>query len=125
MEYAYVDHSAAGAKAAEGEQGDTAIVTYRSTNYFTRSYAKEYDRFAIFSPSSLHSTVRHRGNVIVQGTPDLTPAEESVMLYVVDWVMPLAAAAVVLFVIDIIVRKIKWADIKSLFSKKSKGGKSA
>ena len=51
---------------------------------------------------------------------------DEVSTYTVDYTIPLLAIAVALYVIDIIIRKLTWADIKSFFKKSSvptvKGG---
>lgn len=104
------------------EENTDALVTYEATSYFTRSYSKEYDRFELFSPAKLNSTIRHRGQITEDGTINLEPNPDFVLKYTIDFVAPATIIAVILFVIDIIVRKIKLADIKSLFSKNSKGG---
>ncbi len=106
------------------KENEEALVTYESASYFTRSYSKEYDRFELFSPAKLNSTIRHRGQITEDGTINLEPSTDFVLKYTVDFVVPATIIAVALFVIDIIVRKIKLADIKSLFSKNGKGGKS-
>ena len=42
--------------------------------------------------------------------------------YVVRFAAPLMIAAAALYVVDIIIRKLRWHDIKSFFSVKKKGG---
>ena len=43
--------------------------------------------------------------------------ENELSTYTLSLTVPLFIAAVVLFVVDIIIRKLKWNDIKSLFVK--------
>ena len=38
------------------------------------------------------------------------------------YLVPLMIAAVALYVVDIIIRKLRWQDIKSFFSIRKKGG---
>lgn len=114
IKYSYLDYN------LTDEDNKEAFVTYESVNCFNRSYSKEYDRFEIFSPASLNSTIRHRGTVTEDGTINLEPREEDVVVYTLDLVPILTALAVILFVVDIIVRKIKLADITGLFKGKSK-----
>ncbi len=93
--------------------------------FFTVSYAPEYDSFQTFSPSDLHKAVRNRGTVTEDGTVNLEHDEDEVSTYTVHLTVWLMLIAIVLFIADIIVRKIKWKDITGLFkrSKTRKGGK--
>ena len=92
---------------------------FESNACFNISYSPEYDSFTIFDASSLHESIRHRGTVSEETVPTLENDEREVATYTVSFAIPLLIAAVVLFVIDIFVRKIKWKDIKSLFGNKS------
>ncbi len=85
-----------------------------NTNFYI-SYSPEYDSFANFDASMLHAAVRHRGTVSEGRIPDLSNDDARVATYRLTFTAPFMIAAVVLFVLDIIVRKIKWADIKGLF----------
>jgi hypothetical protein len=50
--------------------------------------------------------------------------DKQVATYTIRFVAPLMIAAVALYVVDIIIRKLKWTDIKSFFGlKASKGGR--
>ena len=44
--------------------------------------------------------------------------EKMIDTYTIDFTMPFLIAAAALYVIDVIIRKLKWDDIKSLFKKK-------
>ena len=88
-----------------------------SENSFNVSYSPEYDSFVSFSPSSLLSAVRNRGTVSTDGVPKLENDSNRVKTYVVSYVIPFLIIAVCLFVADVIVRKLKWNDIKGLFKK--------
>ncbi len=97
---------------------------YESTVTFNLSYSPEYDSFAVFDPAPLHAAIRNRGGVYEDTIPPLENDEKEVATYIVRYTVPLMIAAVVLYVIDIMVRKLKWVDIKSLFGiKPTKGGK--
>ena len=48
--------------------------------------------------------------------------EDEVESYTFYYTAYLMIAAVVLYVLDIIIRKLKWSDIKSLFGKGKAGG---
>ncbi len=92
---------------------------YSSESVFHISYSPEFDAFVGFDPSPLHAAIRHRGTVREEGIPALTSDEDTISTYRLSIAPGLMAAAVALFVVDIIIRKIKLADIKSLFKKKS------
>lgn len=94
--------------------------SFDSDTSICNSYLPEYDAFAVRDAAVLHSAIRHRGNVTSDGSVDLEINEEYLTTYKASYVIPLLIIAVSLFVIDIIIRKIKWADIKSLF--KATGG---
>ena len=83
------------------------------------SYSPEYDRFAIFDAGSLHECIRNRGTVTEGEVPLIENDATEVATYTVSYAVPLLIAAVVLFVVDIFIRKIKWKDILSLFGKKA------
>ena len=98
--------------------------SYESYSSFNISYSPEYDSFAIFNPAVLHAAVRNRGTVNEGIVPEMTNEGKEVRMYVVSFIIPLLISAVALFVIDIMVRKLKWNDIKGLFKwTKKLGGK--
>ena len=94
--------------------------------FFDLSYAPEYNSFLAFDVSEVHQFIRHRGQVTTDGTVDLSNSDDQVATYTIDFTILFAAAVVILFVIDIIIRKLKWSDIKGLFKKQApnikKGG---
>ncbi len=116
VRYAYTDYGRA------DKENPTGAVSYESVNYYCRPYAPEYDRFALFSPANLNASIRHRGTVREDGAVDLTPDEDSVVTYTVRFTVPFLIAAAALFVADVIVRKIKMADLRGLFAKRKKTG---
>ena len=98
--------------------------SFESDTYFNLSYSPEYNRFEIFSPSPLHAAVRNRGTVNDGVVPKLENDEKEIETYVVNFVIPLLIIAISLYIIDIMVRKLKWNDIKGLFKWTKKiGGK--
>ena len=90
---------------------------YVSDTYFNVSYSPEYDSFAAFSASDLNEAVRGNGTITENGVPRIENDEKEISTYKVNYTVPLLIIAVALYVIDIIIRKLKWADIKSLFVK--------
>ena len=97
--------------------------TYTSTSYFEIPYEREYDRFAVNDISKLTDVVRNRGRVHTNADFEMVNDQSKVSVYEVSYVLPLLIVAVVLFVVDIVVRKIKIEDIKTLFKRRKKGGK--
>ena len=93
--------------------------TFTSQTVYNISYSPEYDRFVIFDAGSLHECIRNRGTVTEGEVPVIENDETEVATYTVSYAVPLLIAAVVIFVIDIFIRKIKWKDILSLFGKKA------
>ena len=59
--------------------------------------------------------MRNRGGVFEDGALKLENREEDVATYTVYISTPIMAAAIVLFIISVIIRKLRWADIVSLF----------
>lgn len=98
----------------EGEES----ISYPSETFFNLSYSPEYDSFQIFEASALHEAIRQRGTVSEDGSIKLENDENMISTYTVDFTMPFLIAAASLYVVDVIIRKLKWNDIKSLFKKK-------
>ena len=106
---------------------------------FIISYEPEYNAFAGYEASVLHRMLNGSGTVIEQGadrqlmaeaitqTGDgltiengiltIKNAESIVATYVLNLTAPFMIIAVILFVADIVIRKLKWKDIVSLFGK--------
>lgn len=99
---------------------------YVATETFCLSVMPEYNSFAVYDPSELYRALNGRGTVSTNGKLTVEENEDYVASYNVSLTVPLLIAAGVLFIIDIIVRKLKWEDIKSLFGlskkKNKKGG---
>ena len=94
--------------------------TYTSESVYTISYSPEYDSFASGSPAPLHAMIRNNGVVYENSEVDFSVEEGKISTYVLRFTVPFLAVAVALYVIDTIIRKLQWADIKSLFKKKHK-----
>ena len=84
------------------------------------SYYPEYDRFSAFTDTPLIKAIRNRGEVTEGRIPPYSYEDREVTSYDLVFTLPLLIAAVALFVIDVIIRKIKPADIKGLFKKISR-----
>lgn len=83
------------------------------------AYSSEYDSFALYDEGTLHKMIGANGNVY-RGAFEIVNDEREVGLYNMSLSVPLLAACVVLFAVDIAVRKLKWEDIKSLFKRQNK-----
>ena len=97
----------------EGEE----FITQRTVDI---CYLEEYDAFTVFDPSELHRAIDGRGTVSHDGVLKIENSPDEVGKYVFDFTVPLLITAVVLFVIDITIRKLKWEDVVSFFSVKKK-----
>ena len=91
--------------------------TYVSNSVFYLARSPEYDAFAMCSAASLNAALRDRGTVYEDDSPQIRHNKDEVSTYVMDFTVPLLVAAVVMYVVDIVIRKLKWADIVSLFKK--------
>ncbi len=100
---------------SEGSDSYTAEFGYNI------SYLPEYDSFAVYDVSVVYKMIGSDGKVM-KGDDNIKVENEegTVGTYVVNLMMPLLIVAVVLYVIDIIIRKLKWEDILSLFGKRKK-----
>lgn len=98
----------------------------QTTLYYDVSYGSEYDSFTTFNVADLHKAIRARGNVYTDGKNiRLVNDKDDVATYTYHLTMPLMIAVVALFVVDVCIRKLRWADIKNLFGlrEKKKAGK--
>lgn len=93
---------------------------YSSETVYNVPYSPEYDSFAMSSPAPLYAFMRNNGGVFEDGDLELKVDEGRVATYVLKFTVPFLAAAVALYVIDAIIRKLKWADITNLFKRKAK-----
>ncbi|MBO5328197.1 MAG: VWA domain-containing protein [Clostridia bacterium] len=94
--------------------------SFETSTFFNVAYSPEYDGFTTYDSSDVHKFIRHRGTVSTDGTITLENDERDVATYKLSLVIPFLIIAVVAFVADIVVRKLKWNDIKSLFVKTKK-----
>ncbi len=105
---------------AVGQYDVKVTYTYQSIDYLATtslniSYASEYDEFASFEASALFKAVNGRGTVSMDGNLTIVNDENDMGTYKVDLAMPLLIACIVLYIVDIVVRKLKWEDVKSFF----------
>ncbi len=100
-------------------QGETAS----ATRYIYQPYLAEYDRFVVFDASPLYKMLSGNGIVSEDGKIEIVNDEEKVGTKIVDLTPIFLIVAIALLLIDIVVRKVKWADIKNLFRRRKKGGR--
>ena len=91
---------------------------YESVTYFTLSYSPEYNAFTVFSESTLYTSIRNRGTVSIGEVPMLENDEKQATTYRLSLALPLLILTCVLYIIDLIIRKLKWEDVRSFFKKK-------
>ena len=97
--------------------------SFEAETSFHLGYSPEYDAFAVFDPAALHAAIRNRGTVSEGSIPSLENDEKEVATYVMRFAAPLMIAAAVMYVLDVIIRKLRLSDIKSFFGVKKKGGR--
>ena len=96
--------------------------SFTSDTYFTLSYSDEYNAFAAYDIVNIYDFMRGIGRVSEDGNIDLTNQKGEIDTYELSFRAPLLILCAVLFVLDVIIRKFKWNDIKGLFTKTKKGG---
>lgn len=78
----------------------------------------EYDSFAVYDISTLYKMIGSDGTVMTGDDNIVVKNEEGLVgTYILDLTATLLIICVVLFVADVIIRKLKWEDIVSLFGK--------
>lgn len=103
----------------------TVVYSYGGTDYTSSfshsvSYLPEYNSFAVYDAAGLNRVIGSGGVVSEDGRLQLINDEKEMGTYRLDLTVPLLIACVTLFAVDIIVRKLRWSDIKSLFKKVKK-----
>ena len=99
---------------------------YETTMVFHISYFAEYDEFTTYDPSTVYQFIRHRGTVREDGDLDMSIDEDKVDMATIRLAPYLLLLSVVLFVADVMVRKLTkadWINLAKWFKKLVKGGK--
>lgn len=103
--------------------------TFESEYAVYHLFSPEYNSFMLFEAASLHRAIDGYGKVIEVVRDEngeikdkdslfrIENDESETGTYVVELTVPLLITAVVIYVVDIIIRKIKWADIVGLFKR--------
>ena len=96
---------------------------YEGCGAYNLPYSPEYDAFEVFSASDVYDFLGGYGTISEDGTVSFENNSSKTESYKYNFAIPLLAMAIVLFAVDIIVRKLKWADVRGLFVRKSGGRK--
>ena len=96
--------------------------SFKSVSYYNIPYATEYDAFVAYDVSDVYDFMRGAGQISIDGNLDLENDKSYISTYELSFRVPLLIFAVVLFVIDVFIRKFRWKDIKGFFHKKQKKG---
>ncbi|MDE6373853.1 MAG: VWA domain-containing protein, partial [Clostridia bacterium] len=94
--------------------------TFNATRIINVSYSSEYDSFTLYDASVLHKAIGANGKVSEDGKLVIVNDESEIGLYNLSLSTPLLIVCVVLYAVDIAVRKLKWEDIKSFFKRSKK-----
>ncbi len=87
--------------------------SYLYNTDFEVAYLPEYDMFAVCDKYNVYQFMRDNGSTSVGEIPNMETDMTKVSLYKQSYVIPLLIAASVLFVIDILVRKLRLGKKKS------------
>ncbi len=91
--------------------------TFTARKIINLSYSSEYDSFALYDAAVLYKMVGANGTVSEDGKLKIVNDDSEIGLYTLPLTMPLLIVCVVLYAVDIAVRKLKWEDIRSLFKR--------
>ncbi len=80
---------------------------YTESFTFDVPYLPEYNAFATFDKFTVYEFMRGKGSVTEDGIPSLENDKSEITTYKQSFIIPLLIAAVALFVIDILIRKLK------------------
>ena len=88
---------------------------YNSNMIYNVSYLPEYNSFTVYEASNLYYMVSMNGQISEDGNLKLENDNSNIQKYILDFTPSFMIVCVALYVIDIMVRKLRLADIKSLF----------
>ncbi len=80
--------------------------SFKAKRIFNVSYLPEYDAFAAFDKARVYALIRGNGRVVENEPLSLENDESEVSTYKVRYTVPLLIIAIVLFVADIVIRKL-------------------
>ena len=91
---------------------------FSSTESFEIPYLPEYDAFAGFSKANIYEFMRGNGSIVEDGIPNLENEKSEITTYNMSYRIPLLIAAIALFLLDVLIRKIKLSKKKKRISLK-------
>ena len=91
-------------------------LSYNASYSLGIAYLPEYDSFQLFEASNLFYMVTSNGQISLDGKLTLENTNSNIQKYIFDFTTVFMVIIVVLFTIDIMVRKLRLQDIKSLFN---------
>ena len=91
---------------------------FTSTESFEIPYLTEYNAFATFSKANIYEFMRGNGSILEGEIPNLENERSEVTTYNMSYRIPLLIAAVSLFLLDVLVRKMKLSKKKKKISLK-------
>ncbi len=80
---------------------------FTSTESFEIPYLPEYDAFASFSKANIYEFMRGHGTIVEDEIPNLENDRSEITTYNMSYRIPLLIAAIALFLLDVLIRKIK------------------
>lgn len=90
-------------------------IEYEADYIFNISYLPEYNRFTIYEASNLYYIISTNGKISEDGNLKIENKDAEVQKYILDFTPIFMIICVVLFIADVMVRKLRLQDIKSLF----------
>ncbi len=91
---------------------------FTSVESFEIAFLPEYDSFASFSKANIYEFMRGNGSIVEDEIPNLENERSEVTTYNMSYRIPLLIAAIALFLLDVLVRKIKLSKKKRRISLK-------
>ncbi len=85
----------------------TEDTVYKTAKRLELAYLPEYDAFATFDRYCVYEFMRDNGSITEDGIPSLESDENELTTYRMSYAVPLLIAAIVLFLIDILLRKLR------------------
>lgn len=99
---------------------DYATLHYETDVAYAISYYPEYDSFTTYTVASLYRLISDNGEVSQDGKLKMDHSDSATRSYHFSFTVPLMIACIALFVLDVVIRLIRWRDIRSLFVHKRK-----
>lgn len=94
---------------------------YEADRDFEISYYEEYDAFTSYNVASLYRIVSENGEVSLDGNLKMDNSESMTRSYTFSFTVPLMVFCAAAYVTDIIIRMLRWKDIRSVFVRERSG----